>query len=326
MNRTDSSAIHKIIRDHKRFLISTHVTPDPDALASELVMALYLKSIKKEVSIINADAVPERYKFIPASGMIHKIGDRRHPDYEVAIVVDCGDLNRIGPVKGLLNPEKPLVNIDHHVTNDKFGNLNLVISHASSTAEVIYGLLEATGFKLTRPTAILLYLGIMTDTGSFHYDNTTARTHEVVSRLLKFKFSVSEIYKKLYETVPLNDLKYFTKVVSQFDMAFDGRVIFLELHKSMANKFSQEIDLRDKIFKYLRTIKGIEAIVILTEQDKKRTKVNLRSQGKFDVANLALHFGGGGHKKASGCVVSGNFKQAKQKLLAEIKKEINRIA
>lgn len=326
MSLTDLSAIHKTIRNHKRFLISTHITPDPDALASELVMALYLKSLKKEVNIFNAEAVPERYQFIPGAGMIRKIGERRHPDYEVAIVVDCGDLNRIGPVKGLLNPGKLLINIDHHVTNDNFGDLNLVIPDASSTAEVIYGLLEKADFKLTRPTAILLYLGIMTDTGSFHYDNTTARTHEVVSRLLKFKFSVSEIYKKLYETVPLNDLKYFTKVVSQFNMAFDGRVIFLELRKSMADKFSQEIDLRDKIFKYLRTIKGIEAIVILTEQDRKRTKVNLRSQGQFDVAKLALHFGGGGHKKASGCVVPGNFKQAKQRLLVEIKKEINRIA
>jgi phosphoesterase RecJ-like protein len=318
------ASIHKIIKKNKRFLVTTHVTPDPDALASELAVAMYLKSLKKQVFVINAEAVPDRYRFIPGAKMVHKLSDHQGKDYDVAIVVDCGDLNRVGSVKKIIRPQKLLVNIDHHITNDRFGDLNLVVPKASSTAEVIYELLEKNNFKLNRSVAILLYLGIMTDTGSFHYDNTASRTHEVVSHLLKFKFSVSELYRKLYETVPLSDLKYFTKIVSNFEIAFGGRVVFLELRKSMVRKFSQEIDLRDKIFKYLRTIKGIEVIVILTEQDRKRTKINLRSQSRFDVARLALHFGGGGHKKASGCMIAGNIKQSKEKLLAKIKKEIDR--
>ena len=317
------SAIHQAIKKNQRFLITTHVTPDPDALASELAVAMYLKSIKKDVWVINAEGVPARYQFIPGSKMVHSVDDHRFKDYDVAIVVDCGDLNRVGSVKKLIRADKSLINIDHHVTNDRFGHINLVMPKASSTAEVIYELLGKAHFKITRPVALLLYLGIMTDTGSFHYDNTGARTHEIVSHLLKFKFSVSEIYKKLYETVPLSDLKYFTKAVNHFEIAFGGRVVFLELRKNLVNKFTQEIDLRDKIFKYLRTIKGIEVIVIFTEQDRKKTKANLRSQGNFDVAQLALHFGGGGHKKASGCVIPGNMKQAKERLLSQIKKEMD---
>ena len=117
-------------------------------------------------------------------------------------------------------------------------------------------------------------------------------------------------------------MKYFAKVVSNFKVAFGGKVAFLALRKSMVSKFSQETDVRDTIFKYLRAIKGIEVIVILTEHGKNKTKINLRSQGKFDVARLALHFGGGGHKKASGCMISGSIKQAQEKVALQIKKEM----
>lgn len=300
----------------------THVTPDPDALSSELVLAMYLKSLKKEVHVVNAETVQERYRFLPCHGMIKTPPAHGKIDYDVAFVVDCGDLDRVGSVRKIIDPKKTIINIDHHITNDRFGHLNLVAPQASSTAEVLYELLTKLEFKLTRSMAILLYLGIMTDTGSFHYDNTAARTHEVVSHLMKFKFSVSEFYKKLYETVPLNDLKYFTRIVNKFDIAFDGRVILLDLRKSLIKKLSQEIDLRDKIFKYLRAVKGVEVIAILTEEQKKKTKINLRSQSPFDVAKLAAHFNGGGHKKASGCMIATDMKQAKVRLLAQIGKQI----
>ena len=285
-------------------------------------MAMFLVSLKKKVFVINEEGVPERYRFIPGYGLVKTVQDHPRLKYDVAVVVDCGDLGRVGRVQKLIDPKKPLINIDHHITNDRFGSLNLVVPKASSTAEVIYELLMKSQFKLTRPVAILLYLGIMTDTGSFHYDNTAARTHEVVSHLMKFKFSVNEFYKKLYETMPLNDLKYFTQVVNNFEIACGGRVILLDLHKNMMRKFSQEIDLRDKIFKYLRAVKGVEVIAIFTEHEKRKTKINLRSQGPVDVAKVAAHFEGGGHKKASGCMVAGNIRQAKDRLLTQIKKQI----
>ena len=131
-------------------------------------------------------------------------------------------------------------------------------------------MLEAAEFSLNKQAAVLLYLGIMTDTGCFRYENTTARTHEVVSRLMQFKIPVSELYRKLYETIPLNDLQYFTKVVSSFTPLFDGKVIYLELRRGVVKRFSEEFDLRDKIFRYLRAIKGAEVLVILTQQEKGR--------------------------------------------------------
>ena len=310
----------RVLRGGKTFLIATHINPDPDALASQLALAVYLKSIGKRVYAVNEEKIPQRYLFLPGVNMARKAGTEKKIDYDAAVIVDCGDLERIGSVQKLLHPGKTIINIDHHISNDRFGDLNLVITDASSTAEVIFDVLEAAEFSLNKQAAVLLYLGIMTDTGCFRYENTTARTHEVVSRLMQFKIPVSELYRKLYETIPLNDLQYFTKVVSSFTPLFDGKVIYLELRRGVVKRFSEEFDLRDKIFRYLRAIKGAEVLVILTQQEKGKTRINLRSQGKINVAKLASHFKGGGHSRASGCIIAGPMPEAKRRILAQLEK------
>lgn len=315
--------ILKTIQKYGTFIISTHVNPDPDALSSQLALAAYLRSQGKTAYCINEENIPHRYRFLPDSDQIAKVSFAKKISYDAAIIVDCGDRHRIGDVKKVLDPKKPVVNIDHHVTNDRFGTVNLVQPKASSTAEIVFELLEAARFKMTKKIATLLYLGLMTDTGSFRYENTTSRTHEIAGKLLRFRLPVSDYYQKLYETVPLNDLQYFTKIVGQFESYLDGKVIVMELRQSLLKRFSEEIDLRDKIFRYLRSIKGVEVIVILSEQGRTKTRVNFRSQGRFDVAKLAGQFGGGGHSRASGCVISEKISDAKIKILNDIKKRIN---
>lgn len=308
------------IRRNKVFLISTHVNPDPDALASELALSIYLKALGKQVYIVNEEPVPRRFLFLPGAPQIRSLPKNAKILYDAAIVVDCGDLNRVGGVKKIISLDKPLINIDHHITNDTFGTLYWIYPQASSTAEVLFELFKKSQARITRDMAILLYLGIMTDTGSFRYESTGSRTHAIVSELLKFKFSISELYQKLYESVPLNDVKMFTRVVSHFDSLLGGRVICVELRKGIVAKFSQDFDLRDKIFGFLKTIKEVEVVFILTEDSTKKTRVNLRSQGKVDVARLARRFKGGGHSRASGCLMEDNLGKAKQKILKELKK------
>ncbi len=312
--------IIQTIKKHDKFLISTHVNPDPDALCSELALAIFLRSLGKKVSIVNHSALIRRFKFLPGFRSIKSYKEGQKVSYDVAIVVDCGDLNRIGKVQNLLRKDKILINIDHHITNDKFGDLNLVQPKASSTAEVLYGLLLKAKCVLTKNLAMHLYLGIMTDTGSFRYENTTARTHAITAELMKFKFSVTALYRKLYETISFRDLKEFTKLISNFDVFSAGKIICVELPKKSLLKFSGEFDLRDSIFKFLRSIKGVEVFVILTEDKRNETRVNLRSSNKFDVAKLANHFDGGGHRRASGCLVNGNISEARKKVILEIKK------
>lgn len=310
--------IQKTFKTHKRFIVATHVNPDPDALSSQLALAFYLKAIGKKVAVLAEEPIPCRFDFMPGSAQIKSLVPGRKVDYDAAVVVDCGDLGRIGKVRGALDPSKPVINIDHHVTNDCFGTVNCVLPGASSTAEIIFDFLERVHFPLTKKIAALLYLGIMTDTGSFRFENTTSRTHAVISKLLAFDLPVNGYYQKIYETVPLADLQNFAKLVAGFHSCFDGKVIYLELPRRKLSKFSEEFDLRDKIFGYLRSIKGVEVLMILTEQGKHKTRVNFRSQGRVDVSRLAAEFEGGGHSRASGCFVPGSMSDAADILLKRL--------
>lgn len=310
-----------LIRKYQNFLICTHINPDPDALSSQLALAMVLKSLGKKVLVLSSEKTPHRFRFLPGSEMIRTGSPGRLP-YEVALIVDCGDLSRIGKMQELIQPEKILVNIDHHITNELFGTLNLVIPEASSTAEVLFDLFQKMRIPLTEEMAILLYLGIMTDTGSFRYDNTTAHTHRVIATLMKFPVPVSRLYQVLYETIPLTDIRYFTHLVRKFDSLCRGRVICVELKKKTLEKFSDEFDLRDKVFRHFRAIKGVEVILILTEEASRRTRINLRSLQHVDVGRLAYQFKGGGHSRASGCMLEVDMKTARNQILTEIKKAL----
>lgn len=308
---------------NKTFLISTHMRPDVDALSSELAMAVYLRSCGKNVHIINGDKSADMYHAIPGIGRIKQKTKKKVP-YDIAIVVDCGELNRIGDVRDLLEKGKPLINIDHHITNDRFGDLNLVKTRASSTAEIIYGLLKQARVRLNSTLAKLLYLGIMTDTGSFRYDNTTQETHQVVSDLMKFRFSVNQIYTDIYENISISNIKLFSQIANRFKTAYKGKIVYIELNREFLNQCAHEFDLRDKLFSYLRQIKGVEVVVIFTPRNKTLTRINLRSQGRVNVAKLASQFQGGGHVRASGCTISKPLKEARRQLFRELGRLLNR--
>ncbi len=307
------------LKRHNRFLITTHVNPDFDAVASALAVACYLKSLKKKFEIVLADPLPERFFFLPGSSTIKTMKQSPDPTFEVSIVVDCGDLDRIGSVKELLI-DKKIVNIDHHITNDYFGDINIVLPGASSSAEVIYGILKKEHIPFTKNLALLLYVGIMTDTGSFRYDCTRAMTHTVVADLLRYQFPISVLYRKIYETIPFKDFKRMTEILSYFELACQGAVAVVVLTKDDLEGFSDKIDLRDKIFTHLRAIEGIEVIIIFSELEKSKIRINFRSQGRINVAQLAQKFSGGGHKNASGCLMACSLKEAREKVLREIKR------
>ncbi len=315
----NSKAILSVIRKNNVFLLTTHVNADFDALSSQLALAIFLKSRQKKVYLMNADKPLLMHRLLPCVRSVKEFKNQKI-DYDAAIVLDCGDLGRIGKVKKLIQKDKPLVNIDHHVTNDFFGSVNLVKKNASSTAEIIYDLLAQAKEKLTKDMAVLLYAGIMTDTGSFRFENTTSHTHEVVGQLMRFKFSVSKLYSQIYEVVPLKDLNLFASLMGNFKISHDGKVASIELPKRIVDQFSGTFDLREKIFSFLRTIKGVEVVAILTQHQKKSTRINFRSQGKVDVAKLASLYQGGGHKRASGCWINSPVKEAKKEIFSRLSK------
>jgi len=317
---TKLSPIIKAIQAHKRFLVSTHVNPDADAIVSALAVAIVLKSMGKTATVVNESEVPSWLKFLPKTSLFKKASDIKKLDYDAAIVVDCGDLARIGTVEALTKSGRPLINIDHHKTNRGFGQVNLVMPKSSSTAEVLYELFEEMGVRLNKDLAALLYVGIMTDTGSFRYESTSSRTHQIVSHLMSFGIESSKMYDRIYDAIPAHDLQVFLRAIGSVELLKGGQVACLELNQKILSQFSGGFDVRDKVFSLLRATKGVEIVVIFSEAEPTRTRVNMRSKNYFDVAKVAAEFGGGGHIRASGCTVDANLKETRKRLLNKIMK------
>lgn len=316
------SAVLKVVRRHQKFLVSTHHNPDADALSSALAMAIFLKGLGKRAVVLNEDECPPWLKFLPGTSMFKKASTVNKVDYDAALVLDCGDLKRTGGVERFIVQGKPLVNIDHHMTNDQFGTINVVRPNASSTCEMIFDLLKEANYPLNKDLALLLYAGIMTDTGSFRYENTSAYSHAVVEELMFFKFSAARMYERLYVGIPVKDMKLFTDVIHEAKLSDGNRVYCVSLPKAVGARFSKSFDLKEKLFNFLRSIDGIEVVVILTELNPGEVRVNLRSQNSFDVASLAQQFDGGGHKKAAGCKIYEPLAQAQKTICRAIRKRL----
>jgi phosphoesterase RecJ-like protein len=308
------------LKKYKSFLISTHVNPDPDALCSEMTVYYFLKSLGKKVTIVNEETVPSRLKFLVGTSVIKAYKPSMKMHFDAAVIVDCGTLERIGAVRRLIGSSAAVINIDHHITNDYFGTVNLVRPAASSTAEILYDVLRAGRCALDKRIAMHLYTGIMTDTGSFRYENTTSKTMRIAAELKEFGFSSFKLYQWLYEAIPASDMKYFTKVASGFELHFDEKVVCVTLDKQVQSKFSDEFDLRDALFRLLRSIKDVEVAVIVTQSKRNETRVNFRSSGRVDVAKLAHSFNGGGHHNASGCMIEKDVRRAKSDVLKRLKR------
>ncbi len=308
----------------KTFLVTTHVNPDPDALGSQLAMGIFLHTLGKKACLVNEERVPKRLLFLPGASQIKTATTVKSINFDVAIILDCGELDRIGKVRHLIPPGKKIINVDHHITNNYFGDLNLIQPKACSTAEMLYTLFLKANHRFTKDLAFNLYMGLMTDTGSFRFENTTARTHQICADLMRFRFSVTDAYRRIYASIPPKDLKEFTKLISRFDILFNGRVVAIKLSRKILSRFSEQFDLRDTIFQFLRSMGGIDIFVIFAEIGHSKTRINLRSTEKFNVAALAKDFQGGGHQRASGCTIGKGMKEAQKIFISRMAEYLRR--
>lgn len=314
------------VKKHKFFLITSHTSPEGDALGSELALLSLLKKLNKVGVIYNADKFPPEYGFLPGKERINIFKKSAYPiKFDCMAVVDSSDLGRIGEVYKLnLISGKPILNIDHHISNKKFGDVNWVEPYASSCAEMIYRLYKALNVHPDKETALALYVGILTDTGSFHYANTSSFTHRVVAELLKYNLNTVQIYKNIYENIPFKDLQYLAKVLRLIKLGGQGKIAWLKLPASALKIQGLSFDLSEHILSFCRAIRGIEVVAIFKENlgAKNEIRVNFRSQGKADVNKIARQFGGGGHKTASGATIKGDIDNVVKRVLAKIKEEL----
>lgn len=321
MNIIEFNGLHDILNIYNNIIISAHVNPDGDAVASCTALSLILKKLGKNVIILLED-YGEKYKFLSNDVTIYNhITEIREFENELFISLDCGDKQRLGEFKDLFEKAKSTLNIDHHITNDKFADYNYVFDK-SSTCEIIYELSLYLKSKLDDDIAKAIYTGIIYDTGGFRYQNTTARTHEIASELIKYKFSFTDIFKELFDFRSYNSTKLLGRALERIELLFNGLAITyltledLEEFKSTAKDTGGIID-------HLRNIKGVKTSIFIYENSKTQSKISMRSNEFIDILKIALKFGGGGHIKACGCTINENSNISKTIIINEIKNQLN---
>jgi len=309
------------IKKYNNFLITAHTNLEGDALGAELALYALIRKLAKQGIILNGDSIPYGYDFLPGIKRIRKL-DCNSPyiKFDCLVVLDCADLKRTGDVWRLNKGNKPILNIDHHISNRGFGDVHWVDAHASSCSEMIYRIYKQMRLSIGKPEAIAMYTGMMTDTGSFRYSNTTSFTHQAVAELLKFNINVPLIYRYVYENLALDETKLLIKLLPKINFSAQGKIAYFKLKRSMLKDGAMSIDLGDQLLSFARAIKGVEVVALFKESlaAKHQVRINLRSQGKVDVNKIAAVFGGGGHKTAAGCTAYGDTNQIIKDVLARI--------
>jgi len=309
--------ILEIIRHHRKFLITSHEKLDGDALGSELALYALLLNLGKTADIYNQDATPENYRFLPGSEVI--LNDLPAVDrYDVALIVDCSDLSRVGRGYEKIAGIGTLVNIDHHISNSRFCDVSYVDPKASSAGELLYRLIARMGCFVTRDIATNLYAALLTDTGGFHYGSTGKGTLLAAGDLVGWGADPQEISENIYENNPLARIRLLAKALETLSFDLEGRVGYMVVWQSVLESVGAVPEYTEGFVDLPRSIQGVEISILFSEQKDGRFKVSFRSKGKVDVERVARAFEGGGHRNASACRIQGDFETVRRRVLEVI--------
>ena len=291
-------------------------------MGSSLALAISLKGIGKSVTVFNQDPIPVSLRFLPMSAeVVHEI--KNPVDYDVGLVLDCTDLDRVGKEAKKIRGIKKIINIDHHKTNSGFGDLNLVNPHKSSTAEILYELLKEIPVPITQETAVNIFTGILTDTGSFCYSNTTASSLLIASELVSKGVNPSKVAEEVYERQSAARMRLLGLVLGTLEISDNGRIGSVLVLSSMLEKAGATPDLTENMVNYPKSIWGVQVALLFREVSENHYKVSLRSSEGVDVADIAGEFGGGGHPRASGCTIKGSLVEVKGRILDAIRTRLS---
>jgi bifunctional oligoribonuclease and PAP phosphatase NrnA len=324
---SDLDVVAAEIRAADKFLLTTHENPDGDALGSLLAMHRIVESLGKDSVMFLAAKefpLPVEYRFLPLEEVFHEppvdIADR------VVIFLDCGNIDRM-PVDFLRNGDNKVINIDHHHDNTRFGTINLVDVNASSTAEILYDLAGILGVELTPEIANALYVGLVTDTGKFMYENTDARSHRMAAGLIEAGVPVNDVYRRLYEHAPVEKLKLLARALDRIELRDDGRLAVTYISTEDYASTGASEALTEGIIDHLRAIDGAAVAAVVRDQlDSGRSarKVSMRStDGRVDVSAIARGHRGGGHRRAAGFGTDLSYEQVVDFLTGEIETQLD---
>ena len=317
--------IGRVLREHQRFAILSHVRPDGDALGSQLALALSLQQLGKNVRVWNEDGMLEKYSFLPRSELLTK-PPSTGADVDVAIALDTAIQNRLGTALAAIRSAKIWIDIDHHRSNPGYGDLVIVDPNAPATGEIIFSLIKSQGLPFNHDIAENLYAAISTDTGSFQYPKTSARTFEIAAELVRVGgLDVGQISQQLYENYPRRRLELLRELLRTTRFEFGDRAASFSLTSKTAADLAVLPEDNEGLIDHLRAIRGVIVAVFFEELADGKVRVSMRSKDEaVDVCAICQKFGGGGHTLAAGARVRGSLAEVEEKVLEEIREVLKR--
>lgn len=314
------SQVVELIENKQKFGITTHIKPDGDGVGSSLGLFWLLKSLGKSAEVIVRGDVPPAYRSLPGADHIRDI-ERIDREYDAVFVIECSDLDRPG-IAGLEN--EFTVNIDHHTTSEHFGTINWIDSTASAVGEMIYNLCKAIGGRVTKEIAECVYMALVTDTGSFHFSNTTERTLKVASELIKAGVRPAAISEAVYNNYPWSRIELMRQVLDTVRRDATGKIACLRQTLKMREQAGAIDGDNNGFVNIPLAARDILAAVYMREVGLGQYRVSLRSKGDINVAKVAERFGGGGHRNAAGLKVDGDWDSREAEIVEAVREAVER--
>ena len=322
MTQSTFAKIGGILREHHRFAILSHVRPDGDALGSQLALALSLQLLGKDVTVWNEDGLLAKYDFLPGGARLTQPPPEPR-DFDVALALDTATQNRLGTAGESVRHAKTWINIDHHPSNPGYGDLVYIDPTSPATGQILFELIQDQQLPMNPDIAENLFVAISTDTGSFQYQNTTARTFEIGAELVRGGVDVGRVSQLLYENYPRRRTELLRELLGTMRFEANGQIASFSLSLKVAAKLGVRPEDNEGMIDHLRAIRGVLVAVFFEELAEGKVRVSLRSKNKeVDVSAICQKFGGGGHTLAAGARVRGTPVEVEQQILEAICREV----
>jgi phosphoesterase RecJ-like protein len=314
------SQVVELIENKDRFAITSHIRPDGDSLGSSLGLFWLLRALDKDVEVIMRDSAPPAYQKLPGADSV-RVTPAVDRAYDGVFVIECSDIDR----PGLIDLEKQfVVNIDHHSTTELFGTVNWIDSTASAVGEMIYNLCKATGVRVTKEIAECVYTALLTDTGSFHYSNTTERTFKIASELVRVGVKPAKSAEAIFGSYHWSKIELLSQVLSTARRDESGHVAWMRQTLEMQERTRASDDDADGFVNYPLAVGDVEATALFKECAPGVYRTSLRSKGDVNVAKIAEQFGGGGHRNAAGCTLKGDWDEIEHQVVPLLREAVER--
>ena len=310
------------IRQSRTICVAGHVRPDGDCVGSQLGLTLALRNEGKKVVCWNEDPIPQKYDFLDRDGIVQK--PKRGLKFDCVIATDAASFERLGSVGRCVVHRKALINIDHHESNTRYGDLNWVSAREPSTGELIFRLLKIAKWPITKRIADSLFTAVSTDTGSFQYPTTRPGTYHVAGELVSRGANLAKICDEVYQSYPLSRARLLRHIYSHFHLTHQDQIAYFWLKKADLARAGSDSNDTEGLIDHILAIAPVVVACVFEQLEPELTRLSLRSKSdKVNVNEIAAQFGGGGHPAAAGARIPGKPLSVQRKVIAAVKKALD---